>query len=262
MTFQEKLEEFYMGEGVEELRLKKDGPHYLEHLTATKYMDKYINHGSKILDNCAGSGIYAFHLAEGGHVVTAGDIVPRNVELMNDKQQKNSVLSRVYLGDAKNLSDFEDSSFDVVLCMGALYHMTSRADRDKTVEESLRVLVDGGVFICTYMNRHAIILNNSKGALDNIDEILTFAKKGEEGVFYASTPEEITETMAGHSMETLAHVALDGMSCLMGQTTKLLNKKGAERWRKYHFATCETPSLLGYSYHNMYIGRKQIQPVQ
>lgn len=256
MTFIEKLEEFYAGDGIEEIRLKKDGPHYIEYLTATKYMDKYISPGSKILDSCAGSGTYAVYLAERGHSVTAGDIVVRNVELINEKQRETGILAHVYQGDARDLSRFGDASFDAVLCMGALYHMPDRADREKSVEESLRVLSDGGVFISTYMNRHAVILNNSKGSLDNIDEILAFAQNGEEGVFYASTPEETMELMLSHGVEPLAHAALDGMTCFMSQTAQLLNKKGVERWRKYHFATCEIPSMLGYSYHNIFIGRK------
>jgi hypothetical protein len=63
--------------------------------------------------------------------------------------------------------------------------------------------------------------------------------------------------MESRGVVTVAHAGLDGMACFMSQTSRLLNKKGAERWRRYHFAVCETPSLLGYSYHNMYIGKKR-----
>jgi hypothetical protein len=100
-------------------------------------------------------------------------------------------------------------------------------------------------------------LNNSAGSLENIDEILSYAENGLEGVFYASTPEEISALMNSRGIAPLAHVALDGLANFMGHTSGLLNKKGAERWRRYHFAACETPSLLGYSYHNMFIGKKQ-----
>lgn len=256
MTFNEELEMFYLDEGREDVRLEKDSPHYLEYLTAIKYMDKFLKPESKILDSCAGSGIYAFRLAELGHTVTAGDVVAHNVDAINQKQAETGALEKIYLGDARDLSRFEDASFDAVLCMGALYHLPDSVDRKKVLDESVRVISGGGIFICTYMNRHAVILNNSSGSLDNIDEVLSYAKSGVEGIFYASTPEEAAEMAASCGLHTLAHVALDGMNCFMSQTTGLLNKKGAERWRRYHFASCEIPSLLGYSYHNMLIATR------
>ncbi len=255
MTFGEKLEAFYNNEGKEELRLQKDSPHYLEYLTATRYLDKYLRPGSRVLDNCAGSGIYAFYLAERGHMVTAGDVVPVNVDLLNKRQNETGLLAGVYLGDATELSRFKDGSFDAVLCMGAMYHLPRAEDRGLALDEALRVLSPGGLFVCTYMNRHAVILNNSSGSLDNIDEILKFAEDGLEGVFYASTPEEMLRLAKSRGVETLAHAGLDGMACFMTQTAGRLNKKGAERWRRYHFAACETPSLLGYSYHCIFVGR-------
>ncbi len=255
MTFNEKLEAFYTGEGKEELRLQKESPHYLEYLTATKYLDKYLPPCSKILDNCAGSGAYAFYLAERGHAVTAGDVVPVNVDALTRRQGETDLLAEVYLGDAAELSRFEDGSFDAVLCMGALYHLPEASDRERALDEALRVLAPGGLLVFTYMNRHAVILNNSSGSLENIDDILKFAEDGLEGVFYASTPEEILQMTQGRGIEKLAHAGLDGMACFMTQTAGRLNKKGAERWRRYHFAACETPSLLGYSYHCIFVGR-------
>jgi SAM-dependent methyltransferase len=256
MTFNEQLEAFYQTDGKEELRLEKSSPHYLEFLTAAKYLEKFLPPRARVLDSCAGSGIYAFHLAGLGHRVVAGDLVQVNVDKLNERQREAPLLERIYLGDALRLDMFPDQSFGAVLLMGALYHLPEAQAREAALDESLRVLEPGGVFACTYMNRHAVILNNSTGSLENIDEILAYAESGLEGVFYASTPEETTALATSRGLEPLAHVALDGLANFMGHTTGLLNKKGAERWRRYHFAACETPSLLGYSYHNMYIGEK------
>jgi SAM-dependent methyltransferase len=256
MTFNEQLEAFYQQEGKEELRLEKTSPHYLEYLTAVKYLEKYLPPQAKILDSCAGSGIYAFHLAQLGHRVTAGDLIQINVDKLNERQRETPLLEQIYLGDAANLDMFGAASFGAVLLMGALYHLPELETRAAALDESLRVLEPGGVFACTYMNRHAVILNNSSGSLENIDEILAYAESGREGVFYASTPEETLALMNSRGLTALAHVALDGLANFLGFTLGLLNKKGAERWRRYHFAVCETPSLLGYSYHNMYIGKK------
>ena len=61
-----ELEKFYQTKGREELRLRKNSVQYLEFLTAAKYLEKYLPPASRVLDSCAGSGIYAFYLADAG----------------------------------------------------------------------------------------------------------------------------------------------------------------------------------------------------
>lgn len=258
MDYREELGAFYGQQSPEELRLREDGPQYLEYLTATRYLEGYLPKGGRVLDSCAGTGIYAFRLAEQGHQVTAGDLVPRNVALMQAEQEKNPRLAEIYEGSALDLSRFGDGGFDAVLCMGALYHLHSVQEREQCVREGMRLLRPGGLFVATYMNRYSVILNNSRDDLPNLDEILLFAKEGREGVFYASTPEETEVLMEGCGLERRCHLALDGMAWFMHGTAGLLNAEGFRRWREYHLAVCEVPSLLGSSYHNMYIGRKTL----
>ena len=257
MDILEELKKYYENEGLEDLRLRADGQQHLEFLTAAKYIEKYLAPGSKILDSCAGSGIYSFYFAGKGHAVTAGDIVPFNVEIIREKQQAAPVLSEVYLGDARELPQFGDGTFDAVLCMGALYHLLEAGGRNEVISESLRLIKDEGLFVFTYLNRYAVILNDSRGSLNNIDEILTFAKEGKEGIFYASHPSEMENLFKGLGIEKLCHVALDGMANFMHGTAKLINDVGIKKWQKYHFEVCEEYSLLGTSYHNMFIGRKK-----
>lgn len=257
MENKEELWKFYGQESPEELRLREDGPQYLEYLTATRYLEGYLPGESKVLDSCAGTGIYAFRLAEQGHKVTAGDLVRRNVALMKAQQEKTPKLAEIYEGSALDLSRFEDGAFDAVLCMGALYHLHSPGEREQCVREGMRVLRPGGLFIATYMNRYSVILNNSRDDLPNLDEILLFAREGREGVFHASTPEETGALMEHCGLEPRCHLALDGMAWFLYGTAGLLNAEGFRRWWEYHLAVCEVPSLLGSSYHNMYIGQKQ-----
>lgn len=252
----DELRAFYENEGDEELRLREESPHYIEFLTATRYLDKLLPPSCKVLDSCAGGGVYAFYLAERGHSVTAGDIVPRNVELLREKQRQRPLLAGIYRGDALDLSRFADGAFDAVLCMGALYHMVDPADRRRAVQESLRVLRPGGVLACTYMSRYGVILGDASGELGNLEDILRFIWEGTEGIFYASTPEETEALMAELGIEKLCHTALDGVANFLRHTAGLLNDTGVQRWRDVHFATCETPGLLGYSYHNLFVGRR------
>ena len=252
------LDRFY-SDNPEELRLAENGPQQLEFATAMRLLQKYLpKKAASVLDSCAGTGRYAFELAAMGFEVTAGDIVLRNVELMKIQQQKTPLLKQIYHGDALDLSRFEANSFEAVLLMGAMYHLKDAAERQRAVAEAVRVLVKGGLLIISYMNRYGAILCDSEGSLDNIDELLRFANEGIEGVFYASTPEEMSELITKGGLKIICHAALDGVSALMSHNTGLLNTEGLSRWARYHEHTCEVPSLLGSSYHNIIIAQKPV----
>lgn len=257
MDHYQKLTHFYENEGKEDLRFQKDDVHYLEFLTATKYLEKYLPKNATILDNCAGTGAYSFHLAQNNHQVTATDIVPYNVKIIQERQSQTPILKETLQADCQHMPMFSDNSFNAVLCMGALYHLPEPQQRKQAITESLRVLSPDGLLACTYMNRYAVIMGNAVGDLDNILEILTFLKDGHADIFYTSTPEEMLETIKEFPVEVLCHVALDGMAAFLLHFTQYITKDGLQHWRQYHLATCEAPSLLGASYHNMLILRKK-----
>lgn len=256
MSNRKSLLTFYETHGQEEYRLQEGSVHRIEFLTATKYFAELFQPKSNILDNCAGTGAYAFYLAEQGHQITAGDIVPFNVEIMQKKQAKQKRLQEIYLGDVLNLSRFANESFDVVLCMGAFYHLLTAKERRQALKENLRILKKGGLFIATYMNRYAVILGDMVGDLENLDEILRFKQQGTEDIFYASTPEEAETFFLSEGLKQVKHIALDGMALFLTETSKLLTPNGLKRWLTYHLKTCEEKSLLGSSYHGMWIGQK------
>lgn len=253
----EQLRRFYEEEAPEELRLHPSSVQHLEYRTATRYLDRYLPQPAAVLDNCAGTGIYAFYLAGRGHRVTAGDLVARNVEVM---QRQNAAgehaLENIYEGDALAMPQFADGSFDAVLCMGALYHLHTEEQRLLALREALRVLRPGGLLFASYMNRYGVILNNLQPDLGNRDDMLRFAATGEEGVFYASTAGDTAALMEKAGAGPVCHLALDGPAYFLAHTAGLLDAEGLARWPEVHFALCEEPSLLGASYHNLYIGRK------
>jgi SAM-dependent methyltransferase len=195
-------------------------------------------------------------MAQAGHTVVSCDLVPYNVDILRAKHEKNPVLSRIVHADALDLSMLEDSSFQAVLCMGALYHLHREEQRRQVVNESLRLLASGGIFICTYLNRHGVILQNCAGSMKNFDEMLQFVRDGKEGVFYAATPAEVETVMHEAGVTRLCHLSLDGMSVFLRHISKRINATGLRRYSEYHRLTCEDPYLLGSGYHNMYIGRR------
>lgn len=253
----EKLINYYEKEYEEDRRLIKDKAHQIEFLTTIRYFDKVFPNGAKILDACAGTGIYAFHLAERGHKVTAGDLITYNVSVIEKKQAVAAILEKIYTGSILDLSEFEDDSFDVVLCMGALYHLHEKAEREKAVQECLRVLKKDGILVTSYINRHAVILHNIGDALENMQELLDYKDIGIRDVFYSSTPKEITEMMKNAGLETLYNIGTDGIGYTATAKINNADDINYRKWLDYHFSICEDESLLGYSLHGLYFGRKR-----
>ncbi len=79
----------------EDMKLKKAKVNKIEFLTTTRYLDRIIKPNSKILDACAGTGIYAFYFARDGHQVSAGDLIEKNVNQMKSIQEKNKLLDKI-----------------------------------------------------------------------------------------------------------------------------------------------------------------------
>jgi 2-polyprenyl-3-methyl-5-hydroxy-6-metoxy-1,4-benzoquinol methylase len=251
------LIKYYEQEYDEDVRLTKDKAHTVEFLTSAKYFDKTFRKGSKILDACAGTGIYSFYLAKQGHQVTAGDIVDSNVSIIKEKQLKTSLLKEVYNGSVLDLSRFEDNSFDVVLCMGAIYHLKDKSDREKAVRECLRVLKKEGIFVLSYINKYAVILINYEDQIKNIEELIKYNRESYRDVFYSSTPKEIMTMMNSMELETMYNIATDGIAYLINSKINGSNEENFNKWLQLHFDTCEEENLLGYSLHALYFGTKK-----
>lgn len=253
----DKLINYYEFQYNEDNRLEKDRSHAVEFLTSVRYLDKVLPKSSNVLDACAGTGIYSFYLAKQGHKVTSGDIVEHNVSIIKEKQLQNPLLSEIYTGSVLNLSRFEENSFDVVLCMGALYHLKDKSDREKAVQECLRVLKKGGVFVASYINKYAVILHNYEDKLKNMDELLKYNFESYREVFYGSTPREIIDIMNNAGLRTLYNISTDGVSHLIGSKINDSDKENFHKWLQLHFDLCEEENLLGYSLHALYFGIKK-----
>ena len=222
-----------------------------------KYFNKTLKKGSKVLDACAGTGIYSFYLAKKGCQVTAGDMVDYNVSIIKEKQLETPLLNEVYTGSVLDLSRFEDDSFDAVLCMGALYHIKDEYTRKKAIKECLRVLKSEGIFVASYINKYAVILHNCEDELSNMAELLQYYKESYQGIFYGSSPKEIIDVMENEGLKTLHNIATDGSSYLVNSKLNNSSSENFNKWLQLHFESCEEENLLGYSLHALYFGVKK-----
>jgi SAM-dependent methyltransferase len=155
--------------GFEQNRLT-DGGDRLELVRTLELLDEVLPAApADVLDVGGGAGVYAARLAGAGYRVRLVDAVPLHVE------QASALAAAVpgahftaSLGDARDLSAFEDESADVVLLLGPLYHLTEGSDRVRALAEARRLLRSGGLVAAAAISRFASLLDGTvRGYLDD-----------------------------------------------------------------------------------------------
>ncbi|HEY3239569.1 MAG TPA: class I SAM-dependent methyltransferase, partial [Acidimicrobiia bacterium] len=87
------------------------------------------------------------------------DPVELHVRQTAELATERGVTVKAEIGDARAIERPEWYAAAVVL-LGPLYHLTSRADRLRCLEEALRVLRPGGVLVAAGISRFAAVLDN------------------------------------------------------------------------------------------------------
>lgn len=251
----------------EDSRLTRDNTRKLEFITTTTVLNKYIMGKKDILDVGAGTGIYSFYYADMGNEITATDITPKHVEIIQSNMDHNRYGNmKTDVVDATDLSRYDTESFDVVLCLGPMYHLQDIEQQKKCIRECLRVLRPNGVIALAYINRFFLIpylfQSNPELSQDLISKIIEDGYTGSTEVerfsstAYYHTPSEIESLLANENLEKLDHVATDGIGILMRDTINQLSEENYNLWVEAHLKTCSEPSILGYSNHGMVVCRK------
>ncbi len=118
----------------------------LEFQRTQQIIREHVRSG-RVLDVGGGAGIHSRALMDAGLAVEMIDPVPRHVE----QAQAAGVSASV--GDARDLP-FPDDSFDAVIMLGPLYHLSSREDRLRALREAARVVRSGGVVLAAGLSRY------------------------------------------------------------------------------------------------------------
>ena len=241
----------------EEGRLFRDNAHLPEYLTTIRYFDRLFAEGSRILDVCAGTGRYSFYLADKGHSVTACDLAEHHVEIIKAKPNANK-LDGIMVCNVLDLSQFGNDSFDVVLCMGAMYHLPTDAEKTQAIRECVRVCKPGGLVALAYINYFAAVADNVNTGLTNLDEVLAyFEDNGEsESLFRVSTPAKMERYATCEGLNVLHHIGVEGLSFFLKEKVNAATAGDFGKWMELVYKHCEDPSILGCSAHGLLIGRK------
>ena len=227
----------------------------IEFITALKYIDKYIKHGDKIIDIGAGTGRYSEIYKDKGYDVTAVELVKHNLKQIEKKGIK------CFLGNAIDLSMFEDNSFNITLLFGPMYHLISMNEKIKALEEAKRITKKNGyIFISYCMNefaiiKHGFIDNNILNELDIIDD--SFKINPHDTDLYSFVRlEDIDYLKDKTNLERIKIINQDGPTEYMKNVINKMDNTTFDLFIKYHLSICERIELLGSGRHILDILKK------
>lgn len=241
----------------EDTRLNRSRAARVEFLTTVRYIETYLKPGDQILDVGAGAGEYSLYFARKGYAVSALELADNNLRAFRAKLTEKDPGDLVQ-GNAMDLSRYADDSFDIVLLMGPLYHLSRDGDKLKCISEAKRVCKPGGKIFFAFISNDMVILTEffhrpdyfSAGDYDKD----TFRLHDFPFVFH--TVDRAREVLRAGGVRVLREIASDGVSELLEDRINALDEDGYRQYLRYHFYICEKPELLGMSNHLLFIGEK------
>ena len=233
----------------------------VEFLTAIKYIEYYIKdyNNPKIIDIGAGTGKYSCYFFNKGYDVTALELVKHNLKVIESKNKD----IKTYLGNALDLSKFDDNSFDITILFGPMYHLISMRDKEKALSEAKRITKKGGLIFISYcVNEYALIThgfidNNIKESIKNnlVDDNYKITPK-ENDLYSFVRLEDINYLKDKLKLKRVKILSQDGPTEYIKKTINKMDDETFNIYLDYHFKICERIELLGSSRHILDILKK------
>ena len=229
----------------------------VEFITSIKYIKKYLKKNDKIIDIGAGTGKYSKYFFDKGYDVTAVELVKHNLKVIEKKGVKS------ILGNAKDLSMFDDNSFDITILFGPMYHLISMDEKIMALKEAKRITKkDGYIFISYCMNEFAIIThgfidnNINESIKDNLIDKDYMITPKENDLYSFVRIEDIDYLKDKVNLKRELILSQDGPCEYL---RKVINKMDIDTFNTfidYHLKTCERKELLGAGRHILDILKK------
>ena len=255
----ENLERYYAVFDEERRLLSQSGQ--VEYLTTMKYIRESLegNKDKRILEIGAGTGRYCITLAQEGYQVDAIELTEHNLQILKSKLTSEEKL-HVVQGDALDLSGYKDSTFDLTLILGPLYHLGNKEDKRRVLQEALRVTKEQGIVMAAYCLNDAVVIQERfvrKNLLDKDVDNKFHCIYNPEEMFSVVRVEEIYELTGDLPVERAKIIATDGMTGYLKELIDRMDTKSFSEWMEYHFTICERLDLIGISNHCLDILQKR-----
>ena len=256
------LEEYYNNYDEEGRLLSRHGQ--VEYLTTMRYIEECLEGipDPSILEVGAGTGRYSVTLAKQGKHVTAVELIEHNLEILKSKLDGTEPITAIQ-GNALDLSQLSDNSFDLTMLLGPMYHLYTKEEKLKALSEAVRVTAPGGHILVAYcMNEAAVIgygfvRNHAKELRKSLVTPDWHCISEPKELFELVRTEDIDSLDAEFPVERIGLVATDGASHYLRECIDAMDDEMFGLWLDYHFSVCERQDLVGASNHTLDILRKK-----
>ena len=240
----------------EDSRLNHSKAARVEFITTVRAIESVLKPGACMLDIGAGAGEYSLYFAKQGYNVTAVELSPANIVAFEKKITPEYPV-HLLQGNALDLSMFESASFDVVLLMGPLYHLTNAADRDRAIAEAKRVCTKNGVIFFAFIGNDMVVLTelSYRPRFFSEETYDHDSFKVEDFPFVFFTLDQMHEMLTRNGVAIQREIASDGVSELMEDAINALSDEDYAQYVRYHLYCSEKPEMLGRSSHLLFVGR-------
>lgn len=251
--------------GEEVNRASQAGKYGMEFIYTKKILDSYISSDKKVIEVGCGGGYYGMNYAGRCQEYLGVDLSPINVQIFQKQIREAGYQNvRAQTGDAAALPEIPDGSFDVVLCLGPMYHL-NREDRKLAMKEAQRICKSGGIVVFAFINKTGAMTKFGNGT--GWENILTpeieecVLDRGTDDVntdiFYYTMPEEMLEDSEAAG---LTKVRLAGVDFLvLEEQIEAFTEEQRHVWFRFSDEIFGSEYAAALSNHALLVCRKEKQ---
>ncbi|MFZ0962242.1 MAG: class I SAM-dependent methyltransferase [Terriglobia bacterium] len=250
------------------VRLPQDCP--VELGITLRWLARMAKPGEVAAEIGVGGGHYTEFLARLGCRLHLVDVSRRLLDAVEAKLRQAGLGDRVagrHHLSATKLEGLPSESVDLALLMGPLYHLPSLDERQRSVQESARILKPGGTLFAAGINRLSYLRDLLRMKFGAASERVAFHKQYLRdgnldpehappiGYAHLTTAAEFLALFKGR-FEKVAFLGVESFTTAWQNVFGDLPAAEKELWLDLVEATGETPEGIGQSDHFLFVGRK------
>ena len=250
------------------VRLPQECP--VELAVTQRWLRRMAKTGDVAAEIGVGGAHYTESLARLGCRLHLVDVSERLLDAAVEKLRRAGLEDRIagrYHASGARLQGLASASLDLVLLMGPLYHLRSLAERQRSVQESARILKRGGALFASGINRLSYLRDLFRTDPRLVSQRLAFHQQYLRdghldpehappiGYAHLTTATEFGTLFEG-KFERVAFLGVESFTTSWQKIFNGLPASEAELWLDLVEETGRTPEGLGQSDHFLFVGRK------
>jgi S-adenosylmethionine-dependent methyltransferase len=230
----------------------------VEFVSTLRLIDKYFPRQGRVCDIGGGPARYTIELIKRGYAVSLFDLSEKEIQLAQAQLDKSGLAAeRLIVGDARDMNALASQSFDAALLMGPMYHIVEPAQRDRVLQELVRVLKPYGIAIVAYLNSWGIMKTGIVDLADWYRDVSILRSMLTERTFkgqslvgftecYWSTPEIALREVQKAGLDIVSYAGAEGFVGGLGPLLEQLAMNDPDAYANVVQVAAETCELGQY----------------